>query len=149
MSTTTFHWGHGIALVYAAFAISMVGAVVIAARNHNPGLVQKNYYDLDINYQKRIEQKQNTAGLTAMPQIVHKREAMAINVQLPADMIASAGKVKAFRPAMATGEITQVFQGVNTFQIPLKPTDRGYFRVELEWLTNNKDYYYETVIIIP
>ena len=57
-----FNWGTGIALAYGIFALSMVG-VVFASRKHDPGLVQKNYYDLDLNYQARMDKKQNAWAL--------------------------------------------------------------------------------------
>ena len=60
------NWGTGIAMVYITFAVSMVG-VVFASRKHDPGLVQKDYYELDLNYQDRLERKQHAAALTEKP----------------------------------------------------------------------------------
>ena len=62
ISTMKFNWGTGIALVYGAFALIMVG-VVIRSRQYDPGLVSKDYYNLDLNYQEHFDKKQNAANL--------------------------------------------------------------------------------------
>lgn len=148
MRTGTFHWGHGIALVYAAFAIGIVTMVIVASRNHNPGLVQKNYYDLDLNYQQRMDQKHNTAALTTLPTVRFDAQNATIDVQLPEGMVADKGKIKAFKPSMAVGELTQDFGQTNLIRLPLKTANGGYYRVELDWQAGGKAYYYETVITI-
>ena len=61
-----FNFGTGIALVYGIFAVGMVTMVIIS-RGEDPGLVQKDYYNLDLNYQAHLTGKQNTAALTAQP----------------------------------------------------------------------------------
>ena len=70
-----FNWGTGIALAYGLFALGMVGAV-FASRKHDPGLMQKNYYELDLNYQARMDKaKRCCAGASSPGDIQrHHRE---------------------------------------------------------------------------
>ena len=78
-------WGTGIAIVYALFVLGMLGAV-FASRRHDPGLVQKDYYSLDLNYQDRLDRKQNAALLGDRLRIGYEAPQGVIAIQFPPEL---------------------------------------------------------------
>lgn len=142
-----FNWGTGIALFYSAFALMMVGAAVIASRNHDPGLVQKNYYDLDLNYQAHLEKKQNAAALAALPQVRFNAQASSIALQFPAEMKAS-GRAKFYRSATTKDDFSVKIENANALEIPAAKLASGRWHLELDWEAGDKKYFWETTIFI-
>ena len=78
-----FNWGTGIILVYAIFATVMVSAV-IRSRKYDPGLMQKDYYNLDLNYQAHLDKKHNAAALEVGLQAQFDLAKQVIRLQFPA-----------------------------------------------------------------
>ena len=142
-----FNWGTGIALVYGVFALSMVG-VVFASRRHDPGLVQKNYYDLDLNYQARMDKKQNTAALAELPQTRFHTPEKIISVQFPAGMIVSTGSAKLYRSATTRDDFSVKIENTNMLEIPAGNLAPGRWHLELDWEAEGKLYFWETVVIV-
>jgi nitrogen fixation protein FixH len=141
------NWGTGIALFYGAFVLSMIGAV-FASRKHDPGLVQKNYYELDLNYQGRLEQKQNTAALDSVPQVHFDAPARVLRIKFPSGMTAKQGTAKLYRSAVTTDDFSITIENCAAFEIPAENLVSGRRHVELDWEANGKRYFYETAIFI-
>lgn len=142
-----FNWGIGIALVYGIFAVAMVSAAVVASRNHDPGLVQKNYYDLDLNYQEHLEKKQNAAALTSMPQVRFNASSGVINLQFPAKTKAS-GTAKFYRSATTKDDFSVKIEDANALEVPAAKLASGRWHIELDWEADGKKYFWETAIFI-
>jgi nitrogen fixation protein FixH len=142
-----FNWGTGIALAYGIFMLSMVGAV-FASRRHDPGLVQKNYYDLDLNYQARMDKKQNAAALAELPQTRFHALEKTISVQFPAGMTVSAGSAKLYRSATTRDDFSVKIENTNALEIPAKNLASGRWHIELDWEAGGKMYFWETVVIV-
>jgi FixH len=142
-----FNWGTGIALVYATFALGMVG-VVFASRKHDPGLVQKDYYALDLNYQNRLEGKQNTAVLPAPPVAIFDRAANTLSVKLPAGMESADGAAKFFRSTTTRDDFSTSFKNGAPIQVSTEKMASGRWHIEMEWSANGKQYFWETAVAI-
>jgi len=61
-------------------------ALVFASRQHDPGLMQKDYYALDLNYQDRLDRKQNAAKLSRPPQVQVAAAEQSLTIQFPDSM---------------------------------------------------------------
>ena len=142
-----FNWGTGIALVYVTFAILMVG-MVIRSRSHDPGLVQKDYYNLDLNYQARMDGKQNTSQLAIQPAVRFDLEGKSVEVQLPAGMTVASGTARCFRSATTGEDFTSKIEQSNTLSIPADKMTPGRWHIELDWESDGKIYFYETTFIV-
>jgi nitrogen fixation protein FixH len=136
------NWGTGIAITYTVFALSMVGAV-FASRKHNPGLVQKNYYDLDINYQQRMDQKQNAARLVAAPKVVYDTKTGAVRITLPDDLPLADGTVLLYRSANNQDDITVPFSQKKVVEIHIDKPASGLWHAELTWSAGSTAYFNE------
>jgi hypothetical protein len=141
------NWGTGIALFYGAFVLSMIGAV-FASRKHDPRLVQKNYYELDLNYQARLEQKLNTASLDTLPKVHFDASAQVLRINFPSGMTAKQGTAKLYQSAASEDDVLVAIENRAMFEIPTENLVPGRRHVELEWETTEKKYFYETAIFI-
>lgn len=142
-----FTWGTGIAFFYGAFALIMIG-VVFASQQHKPGLVSEKYYDLDLNYQKRLEQKQNTAHLQNNLKINYSAHQAVVELQFPAELGAVSGKVTFYRPSDGGSDFTVQIaaDAEGKMAIPVAHVTEGIWRVQVEWEAAGNGYFNEEKI---
>lgn len=142
------NWGKSIALVYSVFALSMIG-FVFAARNHPPQMVQKDYYNLDLNYQAHLEKRQRAAALEEAPSVVFNDEKQQVQIQLPTGLIPEQGTIKCSRSSSAADDFTVSFGQQATVTIPKSQLQYGRWHFELDWTSAGKSYFYETALFVP
>ena len=145
------NWGTGIAIVYSIFAISMI-AVVFLARQHDPGLVRTDYYNLDLNYQEHLEKKQNAAKLPQGLQVQYVRDRQVIRLQFPAGLGTPSGSIKCYRPATVKDDLNLQItaDSAGVMEVPATQLAKGLWRVEADWQANGTKYFNEAVLtLIP
>lgn len=140
-----FNWGTGVTLFFIFFATCMTLAVVATTR-HPPQLMQKDYYALDLNYQARLDKKQNAAGLAVPPTVRFDATDQSIRVQLPAGMAAQSGNVHCYRSATTQEDLIIPFANVTALSIPADGFTPGRWHVELDWQADGKPYFWETTL---
>jgi nitrogen fixation protein FixH len=138
------NWGTGIVIFFIVFAVSMISAVV-ATTKYPPQLVQKDYYALDLNYQERMDRKQKTAALEALPKASFDAASQSISVVFPEGMDVRSGTVKCFRPASAKEDVVMAFEKVQAVAVPAEKMTAGRWNVELEWENEaGEKFFWET-----
>ena len=142
-----FNWGTGIALFFGAFVVTMIG-LVLASSAYDPGLVQKNYYDLDLNYQARLEKKQNAAALPALPQVAFRGSDKTVAIQFPAGMNVADGTARFYRSATTGDDFTVNIKNTGSLAVPAQKLAAGRWHVEFDWEAGDKKYYWETTVNI-
>jgi hypothetical protein len=142
-----FNWGTGIALAYATFALGMI-ALVFASRRHDPGLMQKDYYSLDLNYQARLEGKQNAAALQVSPFVLVLRPEKSLSVRLPDGMETALGAAKFYRSTTVEDDFSVKIENGQPLQVSTTTMASGRWHVELEWEAAGKKYFWETAVVI-
>lgn len=140
------NWGTGIALTYTAFVVFMVGAVMVS-RRHDPGLVEKNYYELDLHYQAHLDKKQNAAGLKTEPTARYDAAAQQLILRFPADHAPAIGVVKLYRGATgAHDRLIRLESAAADGSVALTAKDllQGRWRMDLDWQdAKGTPYFYE------
>lgn len=144
-----FNWGTGIALVYGLFALSMI-AMVVRSRQYDPGLVSKDYYNLDLNYQAHLEKKQNAARLSEGPQVQYNAAEQAIYLSFPVALGPAAGTAKCFRSAAVKDDfVVNIQPGPDgRMRIPATQLSKGIWHVELDWQAQGVPYFNEASVSI-
>lgn len=141
-----FNWGTGVTIFFIFFAASMISAVVATTR-YPPQMVQKDYYALDLNYQARLEQKQNTAALARPPEMTYQLPEKTVQFKLPAGMTARKGAVKCYRSSTTHDDFSVNFENDSVVTIPAERFASGRWHAELDWETSDsKKYFWETVL---
>ncbi|MDO8367210.1 MAG: FixH family protein [Saprospiraceae bacterium] len=143
-----FNWGTGIVIFFIFFAVSMI-SLVVATTRYPPQLMQKDYYALDLNYQERLEKKQNTAMLTALPIVDFDAAAKKIRVKFPEGMAAQSGTAKCYRSATTREDFSATIANTTLLNIPAEGLTAGRWHVELDWLAaDGKKYFWETALVV-
>lgn len=143
-----FNWGTGIVIFFILFAAGMTCAVVATTR-HPPQLVQKDYYALDLNYQQRLEKKQNAGALATPPRVFFEAASQQIQVRFPEGMVAQTGAAKCYRPSTAREDFTVPLANAASLDIPAEGLTAGRWHVELDWEDiEGKAYFWETAITV-
>lgn len=144
-----FTWGTGIAIVYSVFVLGMLGAV-FASRRYDPGLVQKDYYSLDIHYQDRLDRKQNAAQLGDRLYIGYEAAQAVIAIQFPPELGVPTGEIKLFRSATLTDDRTLNVapDARGRMEVPASKLQQGVWNLEMEWEAGGKKYYNEVQLTV-
>ncbi len=142
------NWGTGITLFFVFFAASMI-TLVVATTRHPPQMVQKDYYALDLNYQERLEKKQNTATLATMPQVSFDAAARVVRVKFPEGMTAQSGTAKCYRSSTTREDFSTAIENTSVLDIPATGLTPGRWHVELDWeAADGKPYFWETAVVV-
>lgn len=136
-------------MVYGLFAVTMV-AFVLRSRTYDPGLVSKDYYDLDLNYQAHLDKKHNAAALEVDMKTQYDKAKQVIRLQFPLAAGAPTGKVKCFRSSTVRDDM---FLDIKTdaagiMEIPAERLATGLWNIEVDWQGNNVLYFHETVVTV-
>ncbi len=145
----TLDWGKGIALVYSIFALSMLG-LAYQSTKHDVGLVKKDYYEDDINYQTHYVKMQNARQLTTDLTIKFDATGSEIILHFPTDLPKPSGKVLLFRPSQSSNDVSLDIEtdAQNSMVVPTKSFQAGLWKIKVDWQANGKDYYKEQPLTI-
>jgi hypothetical protein len=143
------HWGAAVALVYAAFAASTVGMVVIAS-THHADLVSDDYYEQSLSFDRRIAAE--ARGRTARVDIVVDASARRLRITWPSDLVRNRpGTITLYRPAGRSADRVTALAadagGVQTLDVAGVPA--GHWIVRLEWTAADGDYYVSRAVRLP
>lgn len=143
------NWGTGIALVYGLFALTMV-SVVVLSRSHDPGLVDKNYYDLDLNYQQHFEKKQNAAKLAEPLKVQFDAASQVIRIEFPKGIGTPLGSVKCFRSSTVKDDMLLEIRTNpdGNMEIPAEKLPTGLWNLEVDWQADGTTYFNSALITV-
>ena len=141
------NWGKSIILSFVLFAI-FVAALVYVCVSQDINLVTSNYYSEEIAYQKQIERMQNTKTLEILPSISIQGDLLSLEYSdLPR---VTSGKIDLFRPSDTNlDQKFSINQTENTsLQFQLSAIAKGLYKARFTWTMNEKEYYYEKIIVL-
>ena len=137
-------WGKGIALVYIAFVVMMVGMVILAFQQ-DFDLVADDYYEQEIAYQGRINQLTNARNDSQKVLVSNINGA----IQLTFTTAAKDVKIHFFRPSDDTMDFKLEEATVDSkLNIPLTQFSKGKYLAKIEWKNNGKTYFQEDDLFI-
>ena len=145
---TKLNWGHKIALVYLLFVAGIIYLVVQASRQ-NIDLVTENYYADEIQYQQRIDEKNNTQSLSAPLEInVHQG---VLTVSFPEEFSQKElkGEVQLYCPSDAKKDLSRNLQmESNKMMISLPEQNQGFHQLKVKWEAEGVKYYFEKNLML-
>lgn len=143
-----WNFGTGIAVVYSIFALSMLTAA-IRSTHYDVGLVKKDYYADDLNYQQHFNKIQNEKGSAERLKMERDTEGSLI-LQFPKTQMPPNGTITFFRPSKVG--IDQTFDlktnADNTMVIPTNTMIRGAWKIQIDWMANGMAFYREENITL-
>ncbi|MCC6412442.1 MAG: FixH family protein [Saprospiraceae bacterium] len=138
------NWGTGIALVYGSFVVLMVFAVTMASRE-DPGLLRKDYYKLDLEYQAHMDKKVNTVNLEAVPTVRFDAQKQQLFIDWPEGLSLKEGRLNMYRLSDERDEFSlELTPSLATSGIPAAKLGTGKWQVELDWSDPNDKTFFAT-----
>jgi hypothetical protein len=149
--TRPSRWGKGIAAVYAAFVVIMVG-LVIFSRYHRADLVARDYYDRETKYQQQIDRLTRSVSLETPVTVSFEPNAKRIMIQFPREFVGRgvSGNIQLFRPSEAALDREFAVKPDNA-GLQLVNTDvlrAGLWKVKILWRVDTLEFYDEQALDI-
>jgi hypothetical protein len=140
------NWGKWIIVSFVLFA-GFIGTLVTVCMRAEVGLVSKDYYKEELEFQKQIVRIENTSALESKPAIVAGKGIIEITFDFSE---LETGELILFRPSDAA--LDKKFQlsttGNQLQQFPTDQLDPGMYRARMQWTKQGKEFYYEQVIYL-
>jgi len=139
------NWGQGIAIFYIVFVLALVTQLVISFQ-YDRSLVVEDYYAEDLAYQKHYNKLVNTVVPGEAAQISHNGN--AITVRFPTAHQGVSGDILLYRPndKSLDKHLTIDADSTNRMLIPATELARGYWRIKVNWQSQNKSYFSEDLL---
>lgn len=145
----TWNWGTGIALVYTAFAVSIV-LLVVNSFSKKIDLVAPDYYAKELVYQDQINKMNNARSLKeAIAWNVYGNKLELVFPQEFASMEVK-GQATLFKPSDVNADKSYDLSqdGSGKQVISTEGLQSGMYKLKLDWAVDNESYYQEGVIVI-
>jgi len=144
------NWGNWIAVAYTAFVV-LIGFMVYLTFGEQWDLVSEDYYEQEIRYQEKIDQKNQALEDKIKPQV--SIEGDLLKVTFPSDSEGNkkslSGRITFFRPSDAKKDVNYQIVSGGEQSIPLERFSRGKYLAKIQWEMQGLEYYSEQTIIIP
>lgn len=141
------NWGTKIVLGMAAFMLFIISMVVYMFKTHgSDALVEDDYYEKGIHYDKEYEAKSNTLNDNAAPVIKISKSQVILQLKDEADY-----QLNLMRPSEAKKDIISAGKTIGDLHliiIDATQLDKGLWSLKLEWRSNGKDYLFVKEITI-
>lgn len=130
-----FTWGHGLALVLAAFA----GLLVLLTRealSTDYHLVREDYYAAELRHSDRMEEEARGTG-RPLPALASTEAGLQLSYPADAGLEAIDGELHIYSPARPQDDQTVALciGRDGRAEVPLVPTPQGRAYVEVRWQT--------------
>jgi len=139
------NWGTKIVLGLAAFMIFIVVLGLIMFNSKKDALVDNDYYEKGINYNKVYNRKEQTNTDHARPEVSANQEMIIVTFVHNAK-----GTARLMRTSDKELDKTIPFESNINRQliIPARNLKKGSWRLIIEWVSNEKSYMYEQEITL-
>jgi len=138
------NWGTKLVIGMGLFMSFIITLAVLMIRSESDDLVDVNYYEKGIEYDKDYIRKNQLIEDMAEPEI-SITDQLTIIFKSPAK-----GNIRFIHPSDKTKDNTLTFDSGkgNQVLIPLNEYRKGHWKVSVEWESNEKSYLYEKNIVI-
>jgi len=141
------NWGTGIAVFYISFVL-FIGFMIYLTTTQKYDLVTENYYEEEIKYQSKIDQKERANDLEGNLFVSIEGENLKINFPDQEGLLK--GKVVCFRPSDEDKDFGQEISTKKGFyELPLEKFSKGKYILKINWEAEGETYYSEQTVIIP
>lgn len=138
------NWGTKLVIGMGLFMAFIITLVVFMMRSDSDDLVDKDYYQKGIEYDKEYARKNQVQQDQAAPEI-SVGDSLKITFKHPA-----IGSIRFLHPSNNKNDRTLSMETNknNEFVLPLNETSKGHWKLILEWKSGEKDYLFEKNILI-
>lgn len=151
MTKNRFSWGVGIWLLYGGFVVFILACVGFASMQ-TFDLVEDEYYERGVTYQKQMDKVQRTQALTEKPTARYDAASMAYVVTFPASFARERvnGTVMVYRPSNSQYDksVAIALDSTRSMIIPMNNAPTGLWKIKMDWQYDGQSYYQEEVFVL-
>ena len=142
------NWGFKILIAYLIF-VGGILYLVVRASGEKFDLVEPDYYQAELNYQKRIDQQKRAASLSAPPEISLSKAGI-ITIVFPLEMKDDKikGELFLYAPSDEKKDFKQRFECTDSLLMKFPKKLSGFYHIKLEWETEGKTYFHQESLML-
>ncbi|MET3113742.1 hypothetical protein AAKU52_001471 [Pedobacter sp. CG_S7] len=139
------NWGTKLIIGMLSFMTFIIVLAVLMMRSSDDALVDNDYYEKGINYDKDYTKKENVKKDHATPEVSIVNNTFIIIFSQAAE-----GTVKLIRTADKKLDETMVLKTdtANQFKIPMDGKATGLWKLQLDWKSMGTPYLYEKEVML-
>lgn len=143
------NWGWKLALLYSAFVLGIM-FMVIKARSEKVELVVPDYYNQELQYEKRLEATRNAQKLSAMVQTIQMNDILTVTMPSECMEQNAKGSMKLYCPADMKFDKTFDLNvdSWSSQELNVSDVKKGINILKVQWSMNGKEYYNEQAVYI-
>jgi hypothetical protein len=134
------NWGKSIVLCFVVFA-SFIGTMVYKMATAKVDLVNKDYYQKEINYQEQINKRKNSSNFNTRNIMTYSSEKQTLRIGFPTNV--NKGSITFFRPSDKRLDFTVAVQKSAIFDYSTEKLEKGKWKVQATWTDGIREYYLE------
>ena len=139
------NWGKSIILSFVVFA-SFIGTMVYKMATTKVDLVNKDYYQKELNYQEQINKRHNSSNFNTQKIMTYSSENQTLRIGFPTHV--SKGSITFFRPSDKRLDFTVPVPKSSIFDYSTEKLEKGKWKVQATWTDGIREYYLEDEIDI-
>jgi hypothetical protein len=124
--------------------------MVYKSTSQDFSLVTEDYYKEEVEYQKQIDKKRNSAALEDKLKIEMLYNERKVRLDFPAGLTEIHGEILFYRPSDVRQDVKFAvnLNSENYQDIWFDELQKGLWRVKVNWEANGKEYFDEKPLII-
>lgn len=142
-----FNWGWKIGLLYGGFVV-MIVTLAFRASSEKVDLVTKNYYEEELKYQQRIDQKHMADSLQLRPEWTVSNGQVSMRIPSAGHAQQVSGTIKFYCPSDAQKDFSYPFTGQADSSLVISHAGLAHslYRVNVEWSQDSHQLLSESVL---
>lgn len=139
------NWGTKIVIGLAIFMLSIVTLGIIMTSGKKDALVENDYYEKGINYDKDYNREEQMKHDHAQPDLVISTGKITLTFK---DQAKGTARLIRMADKNLDRKVTFKSDAGNQVVIPSAALQRGAWKLSIEWVSKEKNYLYEQEITI-
>ena len=137
-------WGTKVIIILTVFVIGILSMVYISMQQTTE-VIEDNYYERELQYQKIIDAKQNLHNLKDTVAIHSEGQYVQVNIPEIAVSKLDSGTIQFLKLSNSKDDRTlEMKQESGTlYKIPASWLPKGWYKVKMQWTNDGVKYYHE------
>lgn len=140
------NWGVKIVIAFSIFCLATIG-MVIFFMNQKVDVVTENYYEKELKYQEQIDRITRTNALKDPLKVENTGKELIIKFPNIPDKVKGKDIIHLYRPSDESKDIKipVITDTANMQVVSTERLQKGYWKMQIIWTSEGKEYYHESV----
>jgi hypothetical protein len=145
-----FNWGKGITIFIILFLVVTIGQVILIHKLVDYDLVEEEYYDAEINFQKQINRVKRTNELSEKLSVKVLADSIEFNFPKMFNSKSINGIINFYKPSddLLDKNAMIIVDNNNKMYFDKSRLSPGLWRLKIDWNVDSVEYYNEKIIMV-